>query len=290
MKVAVADRHVPVAELVESFSLEMTAKDIESLTDAAGLIPAGTPISVTYLPGEEMPARVAAAHAVKQLGFVPVPHISARRVLSRADLLAFLTMLNDSVGIERAFVIAGDPAWPMGPYEDALAIIRSGLLATVGVRTVGISGYPEGHPDIDKPKLARAMKDKLAALAEQGMDAEIMTQFAFDADAILNWLEHIRQDGVTVPVRVGVPGPASVKKLIRFAARCGVGASAKVMLKYGTSITKLLSTAGPEKLIQELADRLDPSVHGDVLLHFYPFGAFVDTAKFIDEHYGIVKR
>ena len=99
MKVAVADRHVPVAELVESFSLEMTAKDIESLTDAAGLIPAGTPISVTYLPGEEMPARVAAAHVVKQLGFVPVPHISARRVLSRADLLAFLTMLNDSVGI-----------------------------------------------------------------------------------------------------------------------------------------------------------------------------------------------
>lgn len=290
MKVAVADRHVPVAELVDSFSLEMTAKDIESLTDAAGLIPAGTPISVTYLPGEEMPARVAAAHAVKQLGFVPVPHISARRVLSRADLLAFLTMLNDSVGIERAFVIAGDPAWPMGPYEDALAIIRSDLLATVGVRTVGISGYPEGHPDIDKPKLARAMKDKLAALAEQGMDAEIMTQFAFDADAILNWLEHIRQDGVTVPVRVGVPGPASVKKLIRFAARCGVGASAKVMLKYGTSITRLLSTAGPEKLIQELADRLDPSVHGDVLLHFYPFGAFVDTAKFIDEHYGIVKR
>lgn len=290
MKVAVADRHVPVAELVESFSLEMTAKDIESLTDAAGLIPAGTPISVTYLPGEEMPARVAAAHAVKGLGFVPVPHISARRVLSRADLLAFLTMLNDSVGIERAFVIAGDPAWPMGPYEDALAIIRSELLATVGVRTVGISGYPEGHPDIDKPKLARAMKDKLAALAEQGMGAEIMTQFAFDADAILSWLEHIRQDGVTVPVRVGVPGPASVKKLIRFAARCGVGASAKVMLKYGTSITRLLSTAGPEKLIQELADRLDPSIHGDVLLHFYPFGAFVDTAKFIDEHYGIVKR
>lgn len=290
MKVAVADRHVPVAELVESFSLEMTAKDIESLSDAAGLIPAGTPISVTYLPGEEMPARVAAAHAVKDLGFVPVPHISARRVLSRADLLSFLAMLNDSVGIERAFVIAGDPAFPMGPYEDALAIIRSELLGTVGVKTVGISGYPEGHPDIEKPKLARAMKDKLVALEEQGMGAEIMTQFAFDADAILVWLEQIRQDGVTVPVRVGVPGPASVKKLIRFAARCGVGASAKVMLKYGTSITRLLSTAGPEKLIQELADRIDPRVHGDVMLHFYPFGAFVDTAKFINEHYGIVKR
>ncbi|WP_176598103.1 MULTISPECIES: methylenetetrahydrofolate reductase [Sphingobium] len=289
MKLAYADQHAPVVDLIQSFSLEMTAKDIESLTDAAPLIPAGTPISVTYLPGEEMPARVAAAQAVKNLGFVPVPHISARRVLSHDDLQSFLAMLHEHVGIERAFVIAGDPAAPMGPFEDALAIIRSGLLTAVGVRKVGISGYPEGHPDIDKAKLAKAMHDKLAALAEQGLEAEIMTQFAFDADAVLNWLEQIRQEGVTVPVRIGIPGPASVKKLVRFAARCGVGASAKVMLKYGTSLTKLLSTAGPEKLIQELADRIDPAVHGDALLHFYPFGAFVDTAKFIADNYGVTK-
>ncbi|EZP83941.1 Methylenetetrahydrofolate reductase [Novosphingobium resinovorum] len=150
---------------------------------------------------------------------------------------------------------------------------------------MGISGYPEGHPDIDKAKLAQAMKDKLAALAEQGKQAEIMTQFAFDADAILLWLERIRQDGVTTPVRVGIPGPASVKKLVRFAARCGVGASAKVMMKYGTSITKLLSQAGPEQLIENLAERLDPALHGEVMLHFYPFGGLVDTANFINRHY-----
>ncbi|ATE63628.1 methylenetetrahydrofolate reductase [Rhizorhabdus dicambivorans] len=290
MKLALAAQDSPVLDLVRSFSLEMTAKDIDSLSEAAPLIPAGTPISVTYLPGEEMPARVAAAKAVKALGFVPVPHISARRVLSRDDLADFLAILDDQVGIERAFVIAGDPPAPMGPFEDALAVIRSGMLDAAGIRTVGISGYPEGHPDIDKPKLARAMQDKLAALAEQGKEAEIMTQFAFDADAILVWLERIRQDGVVAPVRLGVPGPASVKKLVRFAARCGVGASAKVMLKYGTSITKLFNTAGPERLIEDLAARLDPARHGQVMLHFYPFGALLDTARFIDTNYPAAGR
>lgn len=286
MKAAVLSRETPAVKLIRSFSLEMTAKDIASLDEAAPLIAPGTPISVTYLPGEEMPARVAAARAVKAHGFVPVPHISARRILSRDDLTQFLDALDHEVGISRAFVIAGDPPAPMGPFDDALAVIRSGLLDQAGIETVGIAGYPEGHPDIADAKLADAMHDKLAALAEQGRAAEILTQFAFDADAVLNWLERTRDDGVVVPVRVGVPGPASVKKLLRFAARCGVGASAKVMLKYGTSITRLLNTAGPERLIADLAERLDPAVHGAVMLHFYPFGSLVDTARFIDRHYG----
>jgi methylenetetrahydrofolate reductase (NADPH) len=285
MKPALAPQDAPVGDLVRSFSLEITAKDIEGLSDAAPLIPTGTPISVTYLPGEEMPARVAAAHAVKALGFVPVPHISARRILSHDDLAGFLGILNEKVGINRAFVIAGDPPAPHGPYDDALAVIRSGMLDAAGIRMVGISGYPEGHPDISNEKLSIAMRDKLSALADQGKDAEIMTQFAFDADTILEWLDRIRQEGVSVPVRVGVAGPASVRKLIKFAARCGVGASAKVMLKYGTSITKLLKTAGPERLIEELAERLNSAAHGDVMLHFYPFGGLVDTARFIDENY-----
>ncbi|EPR14924.1 5,10-methylenetetrahydrofolate reductase [Sphingobium indicum IP26] len=285
-KPALPGQDAPILDLVRSFSLEMTAKDVASLADAAPMIPAGTPISVTYLPGETMPARVAAARTVKSLGFVPVPHISARRLPSKDDLVEFLTVLDGEVGIDRAFVIAGDPPAPMGPYEDALAVIRSGLLDRAGIGTVGISGYPEGHPDIGREKLDQAMKDKIAALAEQGKRVEIMTQFAFDADAILDWLARIRRDGVAAPVRIGLPGPASVGKLIRFAARCGVGASARVMVKYGASISRLLSTAGPEHLIESLARQRDPAIHGEAMLHFYPFGALVDTARFIRSHYG----
>lgn len=272
------------AELMSNYSLEMTAKDVGSLTEARGLIPPGTPVSVTYLPGEELPARVAAAKAVRDFGFVPVPHISARRLGSIETLTEFLDTLREEVGIERAFVVAGDPPEPLGPYQDALAVIRSGLLARANIRQIGISGYPEGHPDIPEAKLWQAMRDKIAALADIGCQAEIMTQFAFDSDAILRWLEKLRDAGVTAPVRIGVAGPTSVRTLLRFAGRCGVGASAKVMTKYGISITRLLDTAGPDRLIVDLASRLDPTLHGHVMLHLYPFGSLSRTASWAHDY------
>jgi len=272
---------VALEKLLRDYSLEMTAKDIDRLEEAALVIPPGTHISVTFLPNEDFPARVKAAAAVRRLGFVPVPHISARRLKTAAELEAFLDALATEVRIENAFVIAGDPPRPEGPYEDALAVIKTGLLGKYGVKHVGISGYPEGHPDIPADKLWQALRDKQATLQELGHDFAIMTQFGFDADPVFSWLEQLRKEGIHAPVRIGVSGPTSVKTLLRYAARCGVGASAKVMSKYGVSITRLLSTAGPDPIIQDFARGLDPQTHGETFLHFYPFGGFLKTAEWV---------
>ena len=115
--------------LLQNYSFEMTAKDVRQLEEAADIIPQDTKIAITFLPNEDFPARVAAAARVRQLGFVPVPHISARRVKSEAELEAFLAALQREAAIDRAFVVAGDPPQPEGPYVDALAVIRTGLLA-----------------------------------------------------------------------------------------------------------------------------------------------------------------
>ena len=270
-----------IARLTTDYSLEMTAKDVEKLEEAAGVIPQGTHISVTFLPGEDFSARVRAAKAVKRLGFLPVPHLSARRIKSHAELEQILDAVANDIQTDHVFVVAGDPPRPEGPYEDALAIIQSGLLKQAGVRNVGISGYPEGHPDISREKLDQALLDKQASLKEQGLDFAIMTQFGFDADPVFAWLEKIRAQGVDAPARIGVAGPASVKTMLRFAARCGVGASAKVMSKYGTSILNLLNTAGPDPLIKEIAAGIDPAKHGEVILHFYPFGGLKKTAEWV---------
>ncbi len=267
--------------LLNNYSIEMTAKDVAHLEQAADVIPQGTKIPVTFLPGETFEMRIAAAKRVRDLGFLPIPHISARRLSSQEELEGYLAGLQREVGTDHAFVVAGDPPQPMGPYEDALSIIRSGLLAKYGIRKVGISGYPEGHPDIGDEKLWQAMRDKKIAIQERGHDFAVVTQFSFDAEPVLTWLEAVRKAGVQATVRVGVPGPASVKRLLAFAARCGVGASTKVLSKYGISITKLLSTAGPDQIVQDYAQGLDPKKHGDVLLHFYPFGGLRATAEWV---------
>ena len=269
--------------LIDNFSLEMTGKDVPGLREAAPSIPAGTRISVTFLGNEDLPMRVTAAAAVKELGFVPVPHISARRLESRNALEEFLQSLATQAAPQDVFVVGGDPAQPEGPYEDALSLIRTGLLGQYGFGHVSISGYPEGHPDISAERLWAALEDKYAALGEQGLDCSIITQFGFDADPIFAWISELRERGVKAPVRIGVPGPAGVKRLLGYARRFGVATSAGIVHKYGFSLTNLLGSAGPDRIIQELAERHDQALHGDVGVHFYTFGGLKATADWVRE-------
>jgi methylenetetrahydrofolate reductase (NADPH) len=272
--------------LLAGYSLEITAKDAQNLERARSLVPQGTPVSVTFLAAEKMEERVRAAIVIKRNGYIPIPHIAARHLASERALDVYLEQLATEVNVEQVFVIAGDSAQSQGPFEDALAVIRTGRLAQYGVKRVGIAGYPEGHRQIADFKLNRALSDKVRTLAELGHDTEIVTQFAFESDPVLKWLRCIRDNGVFAPVRIGVPGPASLTTLIRFAARCGVGVSAKVMEKYGRSITRLLNTAGPETLIADLSLRLNPEVHGEVKLHLYPFGGLGETAEWAHGYLG----
>jgi len=269
------------AALLADCSLEMTGKDVAELRAARTAIPAGTRVNVTYLAGEDLALRVAAAGAVRELGFVPVPHVSARRLGSQAQLEEFLAGLQGVGAADEVVVVGGDPGTPEGPYEDALAVIESGLLPRHGVRRVALPGYPEGHPGIAHAVLWEALERKRSALARQGIAGTVITQFGFDADAVLTWVAALRARGVDLPVRVGVPGPAGVRRLLTYASRFGVGTSAGIARKYGLSLTGLLGTAGPDRFLHALAAGLDPSRHGEVGVHFYTFGGLVATAEWI---------
>lgn len=269
--------------LLEDCSLEMTGKDVPKLEEARAAIPPGTRINVTYLANEDLPMRVAASRAVREWGFLPVPHISARRLRSQEQLEEFLSALQEVGATEEVFVVGGDPTTPEGPYEDSLAVIESGLLQRHGVKRVSVSGYPEGHPGITDPVLWTALEGKQAALAHQQLPGTVITQFGFDADAVLTFLAAVRARGIDMPVRVGVPGPAGVKRLMSYAARFGVGTSAGIAKKYGFSLTGLLGTAGPDRFLRALAAGHDPAVHGVVKVHFYTFGGLKATADWITE-------
>jgi methylenetetrahydrofolate reductase (NADPH) len=274
----------PRANMVDGYSLEMTAKETEGLREAAQLIRPGTQIAVTFLPGEELAQRVEAAVLVRELGFEPIVHLSARRITSEAELDQYLADITTRAGVKRCFIIAGDPPEPEGPYSDSLQIIESGLLEKHGIQIVGLGGHPEGHPNNTPDQLWDWMERKLAAVRAHSMTPLIVTQFAFDDDAIVEWLGQMRERGIDVPVRLGVPGPAGIKRLLGFAKRCGVGASASVMKKYGISLTNLIGSAGPDKLVDGLNAKLDDAEHGRVRLHFYPFGALKASAEWINSY------
>ena len=279
-------------ELVNGYSLEMTGKDVPGLMEAKDSIPAGTKINVTFLGNEDLEMRVSAAKAVRELGFVPVPHISARRLSSRGQLEEFLSRLQDVGATDSVFVVGGDPATPEGPYEDSYDVIRTGLLLDYGVKEVSIAGYPEGHPDISDEVLWRALDEKSLSLAQQGLKATILTQFAFDTDPVLAWIDQVRARGIDSTIRIGTPGPAGIKRLLGFARRFGIGANAMIVKKYGFSLTNLMGTAGPDKFVTDLsamladkdADAPTGTTAGPVKLHFYTFGGLLATADWAREY------
>lgn len=267
--------------LLRDFSLEMTGKDAGRLEEARGTIPPGTRINVTFLENEDGRMRLDAVKAAKRFGYVPVPHISARRLRSQEQLEEYLSALAAEDACQNVLVIAGDPIEPLGPFDDALAVINSGLLQQYGARNIGVGGYPEGHPAIGESALWSALEAKDQVLKQLGLPGVVITQFGFDVDPVLKWLEAVRERGIDMPVRVGVPGPAGVRRLLSYAARFGVGTSTGIAKKYGFSITNLMGTAGPDKFIRALDEGLDPERHGEVKLHFYTFGGLRATSEWI---------
>lgn len=274
---------VKPGEILRDFSFEITCKDISKLDSLMRVAAPGSLVSLTFLPNEDVAARIAAASAVRAAGFVPVPHIAARRLASPEELEHYLEALVSRAGVDRVFVIAGDVATIKGPYPDALSVLRSSLLNKYKIAQVGISGYPTGHPKIPDGVLWQAMRDKLAILADMGHRAWIMTQFGFEATAILDWLARSRLEGNNVPVCIGVAGPSSVRSLLHFAALCGVETSAKVVAKYGLSIGKLLGSVGPDAILKDLASGLNVPMHGPTAIHFYPFGGLGSLGRWIEE-------
>jgi methylenetetrahydrofolate reductase (NADPH) len=272
-------------QLVSDFSLEMTGKDVPGLLEAKHAIPPGTKINVTFLGNEDLDMRVTASKAVLEAGFIPVPHISARRLASQDQLEEFLGRLQEVGATEHVFAVGGDPAEPEGPYPDSLSVIRSGLLQKYGVREVSIAGYPEGHPDISSEVLWRHLEDKSAALEEQGLDAVILTQFAFDTDPVMAWIDQVRARGIDTQIRIGTPGPAGIKRLLGFARRFGIGANAMIVKKYGFSLTNLMGTAGPDQFVTDLAGLLaQDASSGSVKLHFYTFGGLLATSEWARQY------
>lgn len=277
------DKPRPASNITHAYSLEVSAKDIAALSAAAPRILPASTISIPYLPREDNDARLAAARAVRRLGFEPMLHLSARRISSLVEFDSFVQRAVAEAGVERCFVIAGDPSTPMGPFSDSSSLIETGIFERAGMRVIGVGGHPEGHPVMSKAEQWDVLERKCHSIDERGMTPLIVTQFAFDADIVLTWLKALRERGIEHPVRVGVPGPANIAVLARYAALCGVGACASMWSKYGVSIGKLFGTAGPDLFVERLATGLTPA-HGKVSLHFFPFGGIAQSVKWIEQY------
>ena len=106
---------------------------------------------------------------------------------------------------------------PVGDYRAAIELLKTGLLQANGVTGFGMAGHPEGILDITSTLGERALIEALeleqAYARDNGLDAFIATQLLFAAEPVAAWADRSTPDGITLPIAVGVPGPATIKTL-----------------------------------------------------------------------------
>lgn len=253
------------------FSLEATKPSEREIAALAGIVALGTEIYLSMVPGQELTQHASMVALVRRHGLEPVPHLPARRIESEAALSDFLSRIRGDV--RRVLVVAGDIE-PLGPFGDALALIRSGALQRAGIAEIGVAGYPEGHPNIADEALAASLRDKIAAAENDGLKLHIVSQFSFAPEKVVAWLKNLRAQGIALPVRVGMAGPTRITSLLRYAARCGVSASLSGLMSGAAA--GLLGHVGPDRVVDAVA----ATDVGDVQAHYFSFGGVIDTARY----------
>jgi methylenetetrahydrofolate reductase (NADPH) len=266
-----------IAAFMARASFETTRpmlSDIEALR--AALVPK-TPIYVSAVPRRELAAQIDIAVRLAVAGFEPVPHIAARRFASGAELDRHLGRLTDEAGVRRVLVIGGDVAAPAGPFFAAVEVIDSGLLQSRGIVEVGIAGYPDGHPRLGATELDRALAAKVEAAAETGLAVHVVTQFGFSAPAILSWIARLRDQGIDLPLRIGLAGPTTLSGLLRYARICGVSASAQGLMRRSGLAKQLFGMVTPDSLLRPLAEAI--AGRTGVAPHIFSFGGLAAAAR-----------
>ncbi|MGZ4298750.1 MAG: methylenetetrahydrofolate reductase [Solirubrobacteraceae bacterium] len=244
-----------------------------SLEEAAQL-PENVRLTVTCSPKHGPDRSVEIAARLREMGHDVTVHIAARMVFDRAHLDRLLGAMAEA-GSDDLFLIGGDADPPLGAYSSAGELLEMVATHPQRPRTIGIAAYPEGHPAIADETLAQALADK-SRLADY-----VTTQMCFDPGALLAWVSRHRENGLTLPVVIGVPGKVSRTKLLELSARIGVGPSLSFLRKQ-RGIRALVSRGSTaDKLYEKLAASVGDPELNIAGFHIFTFNQLLETWRWL---------
>jgi len=259
------------AALLSAASVEISShgQQLPSLQDN---FDRGTGVTITFLPGDNYRRNIETASALRRAGYNPIPHIAAREMPSRDALDDFLRRARGEADVTRILVIAGDVAAAKGPYRSSLDVCHSGLIEAHGFEAVSIAGHPEGHPFLTPQNAFKSLASWRDWGRQAGIRVEVITQFCFESAPILGWISELEAHEVSLPVIVGLAGPATPATLLKFALRCGVGNSMRSLRGQIGRYGRLLIDSEPDDVIRGLQSSSEKSKALIAGFHLFPFG------------------
>ena len=275
-------------DFISGYSIEVIPKSAAKIESFVDVLPKNTRVYIAHIQKEDIAAMVATAKRLNDEGFAVMPHITARMIKNHAMLNDWISMYQNEAGVDEALLLAGGPNKPVGDFDSSIQLIESGLFDKAGFKRLHIAGHPEGSIDIDPDGGIKNVSEALSWKQEfsKRTDASmaIVTQFCFDADVVKKWAGDIKNNGIDIPIHIGISGPTKLQTLLKFSIECGIGASMKVLSKRAKDITKLLLPYKPTQILKDLAEykSKDPELNIEQV-HFFPFGGIKQTADWLED-------
>ncbi|MEW5421564.1 methylenetetrahydrofolate reductase [Amorphus sp. 3PC139-8] len=265
-------------------SIEISPKQAIESSDLPGLFPDGVRVYVTDVGSDPTATLVEAAKRVRDLGYVPVPHIAARRLTTTAAFEERIRALTEEVGVNEVLIIGGGLDKPTGDFASTMTVLETGMLERFGIKEIGVAGHPEGSPDFSEDTAYEALRLKQTFGEQSGIKVRIVTQFGFDPDQAIKWAMGLKEHGVELPIHLGVAGPAKTTTLIKYAAMCGVGNSVNFLRKHSRSLVTLATSHSPESVVGPIEQHVIETPASPIKqIHVFPFGGIKKAAHWLEE-------
>ena len=261
-----------VAALLRAPRYEILPTD-DVLDRVVGHVPKEVTLTVTASPRRGLAPTVQLAVRLAELGYLAIPHLSARLIRNGRELGEILDTVR-SAGIQNVFVVAGDAKEPAGEFPDALSLLHA-LPADHGLTEIGVTGYPESHPFIHDDVTIQAMWDK------RRIATYIVSNMSFDAAAVKKWVERVRHRGVRLPIHIGMAGVADPARLLRLSTRIGVADAARFLRTHPSWLARMFRPGGyePGRFVNSLLPDIALPERSVAGLHVFTFNEIEPTER-----------
>ncbi len=273
---------------LQGYSIEVMPRTAEKVEDFRAILPKGTRVYVAHIEGTPIEDMVTTAKRIAGEGFDVIPHFPARIIKDKATLADWIARYQGEANVRQALLLAGGVTAPHGDYHSSMQLLESGLFG--GFDRLHVAGHPEGNKDIDKDGdavIMQALAWKQAFANTSDAKFAIATQFCFEADPVIAWANKLAEAGISMPIHIGIAGPAKLQTLIKFAIACGVGPSLRVLQKRAMDVTKLLLPYEPTEVAGALAAHKAATPGFNIeQVHFFPLGGIKTNAQWVTDNGG----
>ena len=231
-------------------------------------------ISLTYGAGGNENKSFNLLKNIKDAGINVMPHFTC--ITSTKENIEKDIKKLTELGIENILALRGDIPQDKSLMKHDFHYANE-LVSFIKEKTnlsVGVAGYPEGH--IESPDLKTDI-DNLKRKVDAGADA-IFTQLFFENGFFFDYVNRVRDAGITIPVIAGIMPVISKKQVNKMTSMANISVPKKLKEALEKYQDNALLDFGIEFATEQCRQLIKESVKG---LHFYTLNKSYSTDKIL---------